>query len=138
MQVGHDVIILREGREQPGRHIGRIEGTQTDPRQAGDAGQPFQKQRQVLVLGGRPVPPASGGLAVSTDMDACYDNLLVPGCHEGRRLGQHVIGRVAVNFRPRSGYNAIGTEGVATVLDLEKRAGLATESTDGKQLGRDT
>jgi hypothetical protein len=77
-------------------------------------------------------------LAVSADVDACYDNFLVPRCHEGRRLGQNVIGRVAVNFRPCSGYNTVGTESVATVLDLEKRAGLATESTDGKQFGRGT
>ena len=130
--------MLREDGEQAGRYVGRIEGAQTDSRQAGDAGQPFQKQRQVLVLGGRPVPPASGGLAVSADVDACSDNLPVPCRHEGRRLGQNVIGRVAVNFRPCSGYNTVGTESVATVLDLEKRAGLATESTDGKQFGRGT
>ena len=105
-----------------------------------DRAQPETLDRAVLgATPDNPLQVRRGGkvAAVGAEVDPGEHDLAIPACGQGRDPGLHLPGREAPARPPGVGDDAVGTEGVAPVLDLQEGAGVLRKRR-GPQSGKGT
>ena len=120
VQMGGDVLAGAENVQQAVGYVGWFEGAEADAAQAGDSGDLVEEVGKVIPVCRVPAASSSGVLAIGTEKDAGQDYFAVACLHEGAGLCKDRFYIFVTNMGPYFGYDTIGAECIAAVLDFQK------------------